>query len=82
MFDEPIAGVDPKARDAIFRLILENYNKSASVIISTHLVHDVEQILTSAIFLKHGEVIEFDSVANLREKYGGKGLETIFKELF
>ncbi len=81
MFDEPIAGVDPKARDLIFRLILDNYNKDASIIISTHLVRDVESILTSAIFLRYGAVVAYDSVANLKAKYGDKNLEDIFKEL-
>ena len=81
MFDEPIAGVDPKARDLIFRLILDNYNKDASIIISTHLVRDVESILSSAIFLRYGEVIAYDSLANLKAKYGDKNLEDIFKEL-
>lgn len=81
MFDEPIAGVDPKARDLIFRLILDNYNKDASIIISTHLVRDVESILSSAIFLRYGEVIAFDLIANLKAKYGNKNLEDIFKEL-
>lgn len=81
MFDEPIAGVDPKARDVIFRLILDNYNKNASIILSTHLVRDVECILSRAIFLRYGEVIAYDSLANLKAKYGDKNLEDIFKEL-
>lgn len=82
IFDEPIAGVDPVARDLIFKLILENYNKEASVIISTHLIFSVEKILSSAIFLKYGEVVEHDSITNLREKYNDKNLEEIFKEIF
>lgn len=82
IFDEPIAGVDPVARDLIFKLILENYNKEASVIISTHLIFSVEKILSSAIFLKYGEVVECDSIANLKEKYNNKNLEEIFKEIF
>lgn len=82
IFDEPIAGVDPVARDLIFKLILDNYNKDASVIISTHLVFSIEKILTSAIFLKYGNVIAFDSINNLKEKYENKNLEEIFKELF
>ena len=81
MFDEPIAGVDPKARDLIFKLILDNYNKDASIIISTHLVRDVESILSRAIFLRYGEVVAYDSLANLKAKYGDKNLEDIFKEL-
>lgn len=82
MFDEPIAGVDPKARDMIFRLILENYNKDSSIIISTHLVWSVEAIISSAIFLKYGEIIAFESLESLREKYHNKNLEDIFKEIF
>ncbi len=81
MFDEPIAGVDPKARDMIFKLILENYNKNASIIISTHLVRDVESILSGAIFLRYGEIIACDSIDSLKIKYGDKNLEDIFKEL-
>lgn len=82
IFDEPIAGVDPIARDIIFKLILENYNKEASVIISTHLVASVEQILSSAIFIKYGEIISHESIIDLKEKHGDKNLEEIFKELF
>lgn len=82
IFDEPIAGVDPVARDLIFKLILENYNKDASVLISTHLISSVESILSSAVFIKYGEIIEFDSITNLKDRFDGKDLESIFKELF
>lgn len=81
MFDEPIAGVDPKARDMIFKLILENYNKNASIIISTHLVRDVEQILSSVIFLRYGEIITQDSIDSLKVKHSDKSLEDIFKDI-
>ncbi|RAX53888.1 ABC transporter ATP-binding protein [Helicobacter sp. 16-1353] len=82
IFDEPIAGVDPIARDLIFELILKNYNKEASLIISTHLVFSVERILSSAIFLKYGEIIEQGSIVELKQKYNSKNLEEIFKEIF
>ena len=54
LLDEPIGGVDPAARDYILRTIIQNYNPEASVIISTHLIADVEQVLDEAIFLKNG----------------------------
>ena len=82
ILDEPIAGVDPLSRDLIFKLILENYNKDAPVVISTHLISNIESILTSAVFIKYGEIIEFDSITNLKEKFENKDLESIFKELF
>ena len=82
ILDEPIAGVDPIARDLIFKLILENYNKEASILISTHLISSVESILSSAIFLKYGEIIESSKVADLKERFENKDLESIFKELF
>lgn len=81
MFDEPIAGVDPKARDMIFKLILNNYNKNASIIISTHLVYDVEKILSNAIFLRYGEILTQDSIENLKAKHSDKNLEEIFKDI-
>lgn len=82
IFDEPIAGVDPVARDSIFELILKNYNTDASILISTHLVFSVEKILTSAIFLKCGEVVEQGNITDLKQKYNNKNLEEIFKEIF
>lgn len=82
IFDEPIAGVDPVARDLIFKLILENYDKDSSILISTHLISSVESILSSAIFIKHGEIIEFGSISDLKAKFDGNDLESIFKELF
>ncbi len=82
IFDEPIAGVDPVARDLIFKLILDNYDKNASLLISTHLISSVESILSSAIFIKYGEIIECDSITNLKERFDNKDLESIFKELF
>lgn len=81
LFDEPIAGVDPAARDAIFDLILENYNREATILITTHLVHDVERILDYAIFLNNGQITRFGEVKALISNTG-KTLEELFKEDF
>ncbi len=81
LFDEPIAGVDPAARDLIFDLILKNYNKDATVIISTHLVYDVEKILDYAIFMSYGEILRYDTIENLVST-NNKTLEELFKEDF
>lgn len=81
LFDEPIAGVDPAARDYIFDLILENYNKDATIIITTHLVHDVERILDYAIFLNKGQITRFGEVSTLLGD-SNKTLEQLFKEDF
>ncbi|MDY0064557.1 MAG: ABC transporter ATP-binding protein [Bacilli bacterium] len=81
LFDEPIAGVDPAARELIFELILENYNKEATVIISTHLIYDVEKILDYAIFLKNGVITRYGEVGQIR-RATDKTLEQLFKEDF
>ena len=81
MFDEPIAGVDPAARDYIFKLILENYNKDASVIISTHLISEAEGIFDYAVFLKNGTVAMYGNVKNIYAQTG-KTLNDFFREVF
>lgn len=81
LFDEPIAGVDPAARDLIFELILENYNKEATVLISTHLVYDVEKILDDVIFLKNGIITRYGDVESIRNNTQ-KSIELLFKEDF
>lgn len=81
LFDEPIAGVDPAARDVIFELILENYNKEATVIISTHLIYDVEKILDYVVFLRNGFVTRYGDVNTIRENTQ-KSIELLFKEDF
>lgn len=81
IFDEPIAGVDPIARDVIFKLILDNYNKDSLVLIATHLVSNIENILDSVIFIKTGKIIVYDSMENLSIRFDSKRLEEIFKEL-
>lgn len=81
LFDEPIAGIDPVARDYIFDLILENYNKESTLIISTHLITDVERILDYTVFLKNGSVILSGDTKTLLEK-SGTSLNEMFKEVF
>jgi ABC-2 type transport system ATP-binding protein len=81
VLDEPIAGVDPAARDLIISTILNNYDPEASVIMSTHLIGDVEPIFDDVIFLNDGEVHTFDSADNLRETHG-KSIDQLFREVF
>ena len=81
LLDEPIAGVDPAARDYILRTIISNYDEEAMVLISTHLISDVESILDEAIFIREGRVLLFDSCDAIRERTG-KSLDTYFRETF
>ncbi len=81
IFDEPIAGVDPAARDLIFKLIMENYNSEASILISTHLIADAEGILDNFIFIKKGQIVKFGDVKKVKEETG-KTLDEIFREDF
>ncbi|MCM1514691.1 MAG: ABC transporter ATP-binding protein, partial [Anaeroplasma bactoclasticum] len=81
IFDEPIAGVDPAARDLIFKLILDNYNKSGSILISTHLILEAEKIMDYAFFINRGKVAIFDSVSNIKAKTG-KTLDELFREMY
>ncbi len=81
LLDEPIAGVDPAARDFILRTILTNYNEEGTVLISTHLIADIEKVLDEAIFLKEGKIILHDTVDNIREKEG-KSVDALFREVF
>ncbi|MEH2940472.1 ABC transporter ATP-binding protein [Lawsonibacter sp. JLR.KK007] len=81
LLDEPIAGVDPAARDFILRTILTNYNEEGTVLISTHLISDVEKVLDEAIFLKEGKIILHDTVDNIREREG-KSVDALFREMF
>lgn len=81
LLDEPIAGVDPAARDYILRTIIANYNSNATVLISTHLISDIENILDEVIFIRNGQVILQDTVENIREKKG-KSVDAYFREVF
>lgn len=81
LLDEPIAGVDPAARDFILDTILGNYNENGTVVISTHLISDVEKVLDEVIFLKKGEVVRQDTVDHIRETEG-KSVDALFREVF
>ena len=81
LLDEPIAGVDPAARDYILGTILTNYNPEGTVIISTHLISDVEKVLDEVIFLKSGRVVRHDTVDHIRETEG-KSVDALFREVF
>ena len=81
LLDEPIGGVDPATRDFILDTIIRNYNPEAAVIISTHLIADVEQVLDEVIFLKEGRVVLQDSTDNIREQQG-MSVDRYFREVF
>lgn len=81
VLDEPIAGVDPAARDYILETILNNYDEDATILISTHLISDIENILDQVIFLKNGQIVLNTSVDNIREQQG-KSVDALFREVF
>ena len=81
LLDEPIGGVDPATRDFILDTIIRNYNPSASVIISTHLIADVENVLDEVIFINSGRIIVHSSVDEIREAQG-KSVDAYFREVF
>ena len=81
LLDEPIGGVDPATRDYILETIIRNYNPSASVVISTHLIADVEQVLDDVIFINHGQIVLRSSVDDIREQQG-KSVDAYFREVF
>ena len=81
LLDEPIAGVDPAAREFIMRTILTNYSEDGSVLISTHLILDVEQVLDEAVFLRQGQVVLHESVDSIRERTGGS-VDQLFRDMF
>ena len=81
LLDEPIAGVDPAARDFILATIIQNYDPSATILISTHLIADVEKVLDDFIFLQGGQVLRQGSVEDARAE-AEKSLDEIFREVF
>lgn len=81
ILDEPIGGVDPAARDYILKTIINNYSEDASVIISTHLISDIEPILDEVIFLKEGKIILQGNADDFREEYG-KSIDSVFREKY
>ena len=81
MLDEPIGGVDPAARDYILETIVANYSKNATLIISTHLISDIENLLNYVIFLKEGHVIRAGYADKIREETG-MSIDSLFREDF
>ena len=81
LLDEPIGGVDIEARDHVLDLILDNFNPKGSMLIVTHLVHDIERLFDSVIVLKKGKVAVFEDTDVLRARKGGS-LEEVLKEIF
>lgn len=81
LLDEPIGGVDPATRDYILHTIISNYNEDATVLISTHLIADVEQVLDEVIFLQNGRILLQSAVDDIRENQG-KSIDALFREVF
>lgn len=81
MLDEPIGGVDPAARDYILDTIISNYNENATVILSTHLISDIEKILDDVIFISQGNIVLTSSVDDIRENQD-KSVDALFREVF
>lgn len=81
VLDEPIAGVDPAARDYVISTIIQNYNPEATVLISTHLISDIEEVLDDVVFLRQGHVVLHKSVDAIREEHGSS-VDELFREVF
>lgn len=81
ILDEPIAGVDPAAREYILNTILKNFNNESSIIISTHLISDIENILDEFFFIKNGKIVKQDTVDNIREQTN-QSIDELFREEF
>lgn len=81
LLDEPMGGVDPAARDFILKTILMNYNEEAGVIISTHLISDVEKVLDDVVFIRNGKMVLHQSVDQIRSERG-KSVDALFREVF
>ena len=81
LLDEPIGGVDPATRDFILDTIIRNYNPEAAVVISTHLIADVEPVLDDVIFLQKGRVVLHEDAETIRETHG-KSVDQYFREVF
>ena len=81
VLDEPIAAVDPATRDYVISTIINNYNPSASVLISTHIISDIEPVLDEVIFINKGELVLHKSVKEIREEKG-TSVDALFREVF
>ena len=81
VLDEPIAAVDPATRDYVISTIINNYNPNASVLISTHIISDIEPVLDEVIFLNRGEIVLHKSVDEIRQEKG-MSVDALFREVF
>ncbi len=81
ILDEPIAGVDPASRDYILHTIVSNYNRNATILISTHLISDIENILDEVIFIRCGNIILQAPAEEIRRREG-KSIDRLFREVF
>ncbi|MBQ1212076.1 MAG: ABC transporter ATP-binding protein [Clostridia bacterium] len=81
VLDEPIAAVDPATRDYVISTIINNHNPDSSVIISTHIISDIEPALDEAVFINHGRIVLHKSVDAIREE-DGKSVDALFREVF
>ena len=80
VLDEPIAGVDPAARDYILETIFKTRDPDSTLIISTHLIQDIEQVLDEFVFIRYGEIVRYDSVESVRSS--GTTVDALFREVF
>lgn len=81
ILDEPIAGVDPAARDYILKTILSNHSAGSTILISTHLISDIEQVLDEVVFVRNGSILLYNSVENIKAEQG-KSVDAYFREVF
>jgi ABC-2 type transport system ATP-binding protein len=81
LLDEPIGGVDPATRDYILRTIISNYNENAVVLISTHLISDVESVLDDVVFIQNGRIVLHKAADDIREETG-ESVDKLFREVF
>ncbi|RHP30440.1 ABC transporter ATP-binding protein [Lachnotalea sp. AF33-28] len=81
VLDEPIGGVDPAARDYILNTIISNYDENATILISTHLIYDIEKVLDEVVFIKYGELMLHSTVDKIRNQMG-KSVDGLFREVF
>lgn len=81
ILDEPIGGVDPAARDYILNTIISNYNENATILLSTHLIQEIENILDRVVFIRQGKIVRNSSVDDIRMNEG-KSVDALFREVF
>ena len=80
LLDEPIGGVDPASRDYILDTIIKNYNKEATVVLSTHLIADIEPVLDEYVCIRNGDILEYNSAKEVHDR--GETVDSLFREVF